>query len=88
MDKVRVQLGDWCEGSWGTAFSVFSSVTGDCGVDIFLVGTIVPVSNTENLLVKWDIGFTIDQPENPLQPSLTPCLVWLLWPHPLHPLWT
>src|SRR5882672_3931472 len=47
------------------AFSVLSSSMGDCEVNISLVDPTVLVSNTENLLVKQGVGFTIDWPENP-----------------------
>ena len=43
-----------------------------CGVSISLVDPTVLISNTENLLVEWGMGLTIDWPENPLLPSLTP----------------
>ena len=56
------------------AFSVISPSTGNCGVNISLVDPTALVSNTENLLVKWGVGFTIDLPENPSASSLT------LWP--------
>jgi len=42
-----------------------------CGINIIFIDPTVLVSNTKNLLVKWGMGFTVDQPENPLQPSLT-----------------
>src|SRR5882672_1013313 len=58
------------------AFSVFGSSTGDCGVNISLVDPTVLVSSTENLLVEWGVGFTIDLPENP---SLSRAL-WLARP--------
>src|SRR5882672_4979972 len=64
-----------CGGSWGTAFSVFSSSTGDCGVNISLVDPTVLVSSTENLLVERGVGFTIDPPEN-LSLSRALCLAW------------
>src|SRR5882724_9798193 len=54
-------------GSSGMACSVLGSVvTGDCGVNISSVDPIVLVSSTENLLVRWGMGFTVDQPKNPL----------------------
>ena len=40
----------------------------DCRVNISLVDPTVLVSSTENLLVKWGVGFTIDLPES-LSPS-------------------
>src|SRR5882672_1356795 len=46
------------------AFSVFGSSMGDCRVNISLVDPTVFVSSTENLLVEWGVGFTIDLPEN------------------------
>ena len=70
-------------------FSVLSSVTVDCEVNISLVDPTVLVSNTENLLVKCGVGFTIDQPENTLQLSLTLWPVWAflpVWLCPSHPL--
>ena len=45
-------------------FSVLSSSTGDCGVNISLVDPTVLASSTENLLVEWGMGFTVDWPEN------------------------
>ena len=80
------------KGSWvrrlvedfgGTACSVFSSLAIDCGVNISLIYPTVLASNTENLLVKWGMGVTIDQPENPLLPSWPS---WPFWVHPSHPL--
>src|SRR6266850_249973 len=82
--SIGVESGGWRGDSWGTAFSVFGSSTGDCGVNISLVDPTVLVSSTENLLVEWGMGFTIDLPENP---SLSQAL-WLAWPFlqpPSHP---
>src|SRR5882672_12532362 len=73
-------------GSRGTAFSVFGSSMGDCGVNISLVDPTVLVSSTENLLVEWGVGFTIDLPENPSPSSLTLWLAWPFWKSPSHPL--
>ena len=82
--RMAVRLGDWSGGFGGMAFSVLSSVTGDCGSNKSFVYPTVLVSNTKNLLVKWGVGFTIDLPENAPLPSLTP---WLAqWQCPLHPL--
>src|SRR5882724_11230637 len=54
-------------GSSGMACSVLSSVvTGDCGVKMSSVDPIVLISCTENLLVGQGMGFTDDQPKNPL----------------------
>src|SRR5882724_13681145 len=54
-------------GSSGMACSVLELVvTGDCGVNMSSVDPIVLVSSTENLLVRWGMGFTVDQPKNPL----------------------
>ena len=44
------------------AFSVFGSSMGDCGVNISLVDPTVLISSTENLLVEWGMGFTVDLP--------------------------
>ena len=54
------------------ALLVIGSSMGDYGVNISLVDPTVLVSNTENLLVEWGVGFTIDQPENPPLSFLTP----------------
>ena len=63
-------------GSSGMACSVLSSVvTGDCGVNMSSVDPTVFVSSTENLLVRWGVGFTVYQPKNPL---------WALLPSLLH----
>jgi len=51
--RTGVRSEDWCEGSRGMAFSVLSSITGDCGVNISLVDPTVLISNSKNLLVKW-----------------------------------
>ena len=85
IEQKRTGIGseDWWGGSWCMAFSVLGLVVGGCGVNISLVDPTVLVSNTEKLLAEWGMGFTFDQPENPLQPSLTPSLVWLSYPHPL-----
>ena len=69
--RPGVQLEYLCKGSWGMAFSVLSWVAGGCGVNIYLVDSTVLVSSTKYLLVEWGVGFTIDQPENPLLPSVT-----------------
>ena len=61
------------------AFSVLGSSTGNCRVNISLVDPTVLVSNTENLLVEWGVGFTIDLPENLSVSSPT------LWP--ARPFW-
>ena len=54
-------------GSSGTACSVHGSVvTGDCGVNMSSIDPTVLVSSTENLLVRWGMGFTVDLPKNPL----------------------
>src|SRR5882724_10919244 len=88
-----VRLEYECEDFSGTACSVLSSLAVDCGVNISLVDPMVLASNTNNLLVKWGVGVTIDQPENPLQPFPTlwpawPCQPsWHSWVHPLHPSW-
>ena len=58
------------------AFLVFSSSMGDCRVNISLVDPTVLVSSTENLLVEWGMGFTVDLPENP---SPTLWLAWAFW---------
>src|SRR5882672_8459808 len=68
------------------AFLVFSSSMGDCGVNISLVDPTVLVFSTENLLVEWGMGFTIDLPENLSPSSLALWLAWLSWQPPLHPL--
>src|SRR5882724_4605187 len=75
-----VESGGWCEGFWCTACSVFNSLAIDCGVNISLVDPTVLDSNTEKILVKQGVGVTIDWPENPLQPFLTPWPVWPCWP--------
>src|SRR5882724_12036461 len=63
-------------GSSGTACSVLGSVvTGDHGVNMSSVDPTVLVSSTENLLVTWGVGFTVDLPKN---------LVWVLLPSSLH----
>src|SRR5882724_12565468 len=63
-------------GSSGTACSVLGLViTGDCGVNMSSIDPTVLVSSTENLLVIWGVGFTIDLPKNPL---------WVLLPSLLH----
>ena len=59
-------MGGWCEDFWGMACSVFSSLAIDCAVNISLVDPTVLASNTENLLVEWGVGVTVDWPENPL----------------------
>src|SRR5882672_6936498 len=68
------------------AFLVFSSSTGDCGVNISLVEPTVLISSAENLLVEWGMGFTIDLPENCPPTSLTLWLAQPSWQPPLHPL--
>ena len=78
--RKGVRLGGWYEYFGGTAFSVCSSLAVDCGVNIALVDPTVLVYSTENLLVKWGMGVTIDQPENPLQPFPTPWPGWPSWP--------
>src|SRR5467141_3496109 len=62
--SIGVESGGLCGDSWGMAFSVFGSSMDDCGVNISLVDPTVLVSSTENLLVEWGMGFTIDLPEN------------------------
>src|SRR5882724_3891704 len=63
-------------GSSGMACLVLGLVvTGDCGVNMSSVDPTVLVSSTENLLVRWGMDFTIDQPKNPL---------WALLPSLLH----
>ena len=47
---------------------------------ISLIDPTVLVSNTENLLVKWGVGVTIDWPENFLQSFPTPWPAWLCGP--------
>src|SRR5882672_10388401 len=92
VEQMRTGVGseDLCRGSWGTAFLVFSSSTGDCGVNISLVDPTVLVSSTENLLVELGMGFTIDLPENL---SLSSPALWLAQPfwkplsHPSLLLW-
>ena len=82
MDEGKGRVG----GFLGHGLVVLGLVTGDCRVNISFIDTTVLVSNTKSLLVKWGMGFTVDQPKNPLQPSLPPWLVQLFWPHHLHPL--
>src|SRR5882724_12113281 len=54
-------------GSSGMDCSVLGLVvTGDCGVNMSSVDPTVLVSSTENLLVRWGMGFTINLPKNPL----------------------
>src|SRR5882672_10989793 len=72
-------------GSWGMAFSFFGSLTGDCGVNISLVDPTVLVSSTENLLVEWGMGFTIDLPENLSLSFLTLWLARPFWKPLSHP---
>ena len=55
-------MGGWYEDFGGTACSVFSSLAVDYGVNISLVDLTVLASNTENLLVEWGVGVTIDRP--------------------------
>ena len=70
--RSGVRSEGWCEDSWGMACLVLGSLAMDCGVNISFMDLTVLVSNIENLLVKWGVGFTIDQPENPIQLFPTP----------------
>jgi len=63
----------------GTAFSVLSSSTDDCWVNISLVDPTVLISSSENLLVKWGVGLTIDLPENLSASSPTLWPAWSFW---------
>ena len=59
------------------AFSVLGSSMVDCGVNISLVDPTVLASSTENLLVEWGMGFTVDLSENLFLSFPT---LWLAWP--------